>query len=117
NVFFFNITDGRGTCLGVLVVNRKADLDLKRNAVRHSTFLTLLLIVFVLETDRFAAIVTKIRPDSVECTAVVAEYFSGIERIDLDLGTAILTVCPEMFETLEVAALTLPVADLIFNKL
>src|SRR5262249_48906080 len=32
------------------------------------------------------------------------------------LGTAVFTVCPEMLESLEVAAFTLPVSDLVLDE-
>src|SRR5262249_15751085 len=40
-----------------------------------------------------------------------------IERINLNFRSAILTICAEMLEALEVSALTLPVSDLVFDKL
>ena len=115
NVLFLNVADRRDVGLGVLVINRQADLDLERNAVRHSAFLTFLLIVLMLEADRLTAVVAEIRANGVERSAVVTKHFGRIERIDLDLGTAVLTICTQMLEALEVSAFALPVADLVLD--
>ena len=114
--FFLDVADGRDVRVSVLVVDRQADLDLERNAVRHAAFLALLLIVLVLQTDRLAAVVAEIRANGVERAAVVTKHLGRVERIDLDLGAAVLTVCPQVFEALEVSALALPVADLVLDK-
>ena len=71
--------------------------------------------MLVLEADRLAAVVAELRTHGVERAAIVAEHFGRIERIDLDLGSAFFTVGTQMLEALEVAALTLPVADLILD--
>lgn len=73
--------------------------------------------MFVFEAYRFAAIVTQRRPDRVERPAVSAEDLGRIERIDLDLRRAVLTIGSEVLEALEVAALTLPVAYLVLDEL
>ena len=52
------------TRLRILVVNSQPDLDLQRNAVAHAALLALLLIVFVLQADRLAAVFADV--DDVE---------------------------------------------------
>src|SRR5690606_368723 len=116
NVFFLNVADRRNVRVRVLVIDRQADLDLQRYAERHSAFLTFLLVVFVLESDRFAAVRAKLRPNGVERAAVSTENFGRIERIDLYFRTAVLTICAKVFEAFEITALTLPVSDLVFDK-
>jgi hypothetical protein len=71
----------------------------------------------MLESDRLAAVIAKIRADGIESSALVTKDFGRIERVDLDLGSTVLTVCPEMLKALKVAALALPIADLILDKL
>ena len=116
DVFLFDVANRRGTGLCVLVKNRQANLDLKRHAVRHTSLLALLLIMLVLEANRLAAVVAEIGPNGIECSAVITEHFCRVERVDLDLGSAVFAVRPKMFETLEVAALALPVTDLILDE-
>ncbi len=100
----------------ILVVNRQADLDLERHAVAHAAFLAFLLIVLVLQADRLAAVLAKLRTHGIEGAALVTERFAGSERIDLDRRAAVLTVRAQVVETFEAAALTLPVADLILDE-
>jgi hypothetical protein len=69
----------------------------------------------MLEADRLAAVITKIRTNYVKRAAVIAQDFGRVERVYLDLGTTILAVSTEMLETLKIPALTLPVADLVFD--
>jgi len=116
NVLFFNVADGRRSSLYILVENRQPDLYFERDAVRHSAFLTFLLIVLVLEADRFTAVVAEIWPYGIERAAIVTENLCRVERVNLDLGTAVLTICTQVLEALEVAAFALPVADLVLNK-
>jgi len=73
--------------------------------------------MFVLETNGLAAIVAKIWSNCVKGSAVVAEDLSRIERVDLDLGAAVLTVCAKVLEALEITALALPVSDLVLDIL
>ena len=115
NVFFLDIADRRSARFRILVIDRQPDLDLERHAVRHSAFLTFLLIMLVLQADRLTAVVAEIRAYGVERAAIVTEHFGRIERIDLDLRATVLTISSQVFEAFEVSALTLPVADLILN--
>ena len=101
----------------ILVVDSQADLHLERNAVAHAAFLTLLLIVFVLQADRLAAVFAKLRANGVERAALVTKRFAGRQRIDLDRRAAVLTVRAKIVQTFEPSALTLPVADLILDKI
>ena len=103
--------------LRILVVNRQANLDLERHAVAHAAFLTFLLIVLVLEADRLAAVVAKLRTNGVKGAALVTKRFAGGKRIDLDRRTAVLTVCAQVIQTFEMSALALPVSDLILDKI
>jgi hypothetical protein len=73
--------------------------------------------MFVLKADRFAAIVAEVRANGIKGAAVVTEHFGRIERIDLYLGTTVLTICAQMLEALEVTALALPITYLILDIL
>ena len=115
NIFFLDIADRRGARFRILVIDRQPDLDLERHAVRHSAFLTLLLVMLVLQANRLTAVVAEIRAYGVERAAIVTEHFGRIERIDLDLRATVLTISSQVFEAFEVSALTLPVTDLILN--
>ena len=92
-ILFLNVADRRDISLGIFVIDGQTDLDLERDAVRHAALLTLLLIVLVLEADRFTAVVAEIRTDGVERAAIFTKHFGGVKRVNLYLGRAILTVC------------------------
>ena len=85
-------------------------------AVRHAALLALLLIVLVLEADRLTAVVAEIGRTALKVPQLYTAPRPG-ERIDLDLGRAqFLQLAAQMLEALEVAALALPVADLVLDK-
>src|SRR5258708_1131033 len=71
--------------------------------------------MLVLEAYRLAAVVAEIWPDRVEGPAIIAKHFGRVERIDLDFGRAILTICTEMVEGVEISGFTVPVADLVLD--
>jgi hypothetical protein len=48
---------------------------------------------------------------------MITKYLGGVERIDLYFPSAIFTIGPQMLEALQISALALPIADLIFDKL
>jgi len=70
----------------------------------------------VFEANRFTAVVAEIWPHGIKGAAIVTEHLCRIEWVDLDLGTAVLTICTQVLEALKVAALALPIADLVLNK-
>ena len=72
--------------------------------------------MLVLEADGFTAVVAEIRPDSIERAARITKHLGGVERVDLYLGAAVLTIGTEVLKPLKVSALALPVADLVFDK-
>ena len=114
-IFFFNIADGGCSRVRVLIKDRQANAHLERDAERHSALLAFLLVMFVLQANRLAAVVAKIRADRVESSAVVTKDFSRIERIDLYLRAAILTVRTKVLEAFQVSAFALPIADLVLD--
>ena len=72
--------------------------------------------MLVFQTDRLAAVRAKIWTHDVKSSAIVTENFCRIERINLDFRAAILTIGAEMFQSFQISAFALPVADLIFDK-
>jgi hypothetical protein len=58
-------------------------MRLSADAIRRAAFLTFLLVVFVFQTDRLAAVRAEFRAHGIESSAVVAENFRRIERVNL----------------------------------
>src|SRR5688572_4284997 len=73
---FFNVTNRQCFRFRILVINRQTDLYFERNAIAHAAFLTLLLIVFVFQSNGLAAVFTELWADGVERSALVAERFA-----------------------------------------
>ena len=117
NFFFFDVADREDFSFRILVVNRQPNFYLERNAVAHAAFLTLLLIVLVLQTDWLAAVFAELRAYLIKRAALVAKSFACRQRVDLDGRTAALTICAQVVKTFQPSALTLPVADLIFDEI
>src|SRR5205807_8347482 len=117
NFFFLDVANRFYVGVRILVVNGEANLYLQRNAVAHAALLTLLLIVLVLEPDRLAAIRAQLRTHWIESAADVTERFSGPQRIDLNAGLAVLAGGAQILKPFQVAALTLPVADVILDEI
>src|SRR5258708_6072175 len=100
----------------IFVVDSQPDLYLEGHAIAHAALLTFLLIVFVLEANGLAAVRAKFRPDIIKGAAHVTECLAWPQRIDLDAGLATLTRRAQVFQSFQIAALALPIADLIFDK-
>src|SRR5438105_1758237 len=92
DILFLKIANRGDIGLRVLVVNRQADLDLKRDAVRHAPLLALLLVMLVLETNGLAAVVAQVWANRVKGAAVRTEHLGGVKGVYLDFGRAILTI-------------------------
>jgi hypothetical protein len=58
--FFLDVTNRERFGFGILVVDGQADFHLQGYAVTHPAFLTLLLIVLMLQPDRLTAVFTKL---------------------------------------------------------
>src|SRR5204863_5757255 len=101
----------------IFVVNRQPDLHLERHAVAHAALLTFLLIVLVLKTYGFAAVLAKLWSHVIESAAFMAEGFACGERIHLNSRTACFAVRSQVIEPFEPAALALPVSNLILDKI
>ncbi len=97
--------------LGVLVVDLEADGDLQRCRVGHAALFALRLVILQLQTDRVTALVAEVRGVLVVGAALLAKHFAGMERIGDHHGAAIDAGGTQVMQSLEVAALALPVAD------
>ena len=75
-VFFLNITHRHRFRVRVFIVNRQANLDLERYAVRHAPVLAFYLVMFVFQADGFAAVGTQIGPHLVKSSAMRTERFT-----------------------------------------
>jgi hypothetical protein len=117
NVLFLDVADRSKHLSRVLVIDRQTDLDLERDAVGHAALLAFLLVVFVFEADRLAAVVAERRADGIKGSAILAENLGRVERVHLDLRRAVLAICSQVLQAFEVAALALPVADLVLDVL
>src|ERR1044071_9825425 len=82
--FFLDVADRENFRVRILVEDSEPDLYLERNAVAHAAFLTLLLIVLVFQTDRLAAVFTKLRTNKIECAATMTKRVAGSQRVHLN---------------------------------
>src|SRR5262249_10287786 len=114
---FLDVADRLDVRIRILVVNRETNLHLERHAVTHAALLALLLIVLVFQAAGLAAVRAQFGTNRIESAANVAECLARTQRIDFDLRAAALTGRAQVLETFEVAALTLPVADLVLDKI
>src|SRR6266550_5598972 len=114
--FFLDVANRFYVRVRIFVVDGQPDLYFERHAIAHAALLTLLLIMFVLESDGLAAVRAKFRTDVIEGAAHVTECLAGPQRIDFDTGLAILARRAQVFQSFQIAALALPIADLIFDK-
>src|SRR5262249_728764 len=90
--FFLDVADRQDFGVRIFVENSEPDLDLQRNAVAHAAFLALLLIVFVFQTDRLAAVFAKLRANKVERAATMTKRVARGQRVHLDRSAAVFTV-------------------------
>ncbi len=97
--------------LGVLVVDLEADGDLERCRVGHAALFALCLVVLQLQTDGVAALGAEVRGVLVVGSAEVAEDIARVKGVGDDHVAAVGAGGAQVVETLEVAALALPVAD------
>ena len=104
---------------GVFGVDGETDGDFERRGISHATLFAFGLIVFQLQADRVAALITEGNDVAVERAAMVAENVAGMKRIGLD-GRAARRVPAggtKVMQPFQIAALALPVADRIIDEL
>src|SRR5215207_2771925 len=117
NFFFLDIPDRQNLSVRILVEHSEPDFYLERHAVAHAALLALLLVVLMLQADRLAAVFAKLRSNKVECAAAMTKRFARCQWIHLNGRTAVLAVRSQVVQAFETSTFTLPVTDLIFDKI
>ena len=119
NFLFFDVANSLVAGLRVFVVDRQADGDFERRRIGHAALFALGHIVLQLQGHGIAAAITERDDVLVERAALVAEHIAGMERIGADFGTAVRIAADgaKVMQTLQIAALALPVADRVIDKL
>jgi hypothetical protein len=119
NFLFLDVADGLVTGFRVLIEHGQPDGDLERSRVGHAALFALGHVVFELQTHGIAAAVAESDDVLVERSAARAQHVAQVERIGLDGGAAsrIAAGGAQMVQTLQVAALALPVADGVIDEL
>ena len=113
---FLDVANALGAGFGIFVEDREANRDFERSGVRHAALFALVYVVLELQADRVAALVAEIGSVGVVGAALSAKNFSRMKRIGNDRGSAIPAGSAKVMETLEVSALTLPVANGVVNE-
>jgi hypothetical protein len=85
--------------------------DLERCGVGHAALFALCLVVLQLQADGVAALGAKVRGILVVGSAEVTKHIARVEGVGDDHVAAVGAGRAQVVETLEVAALALPVAD------
>ena len=112
-----DVADGLVAGLRVFVEDGQPHRDLQRRAVSHAALFALGHVILQLQADRIAALVAEIRGVGVVGAALVAKHFARVERIGDHRCAAIAAGGAQMVQPFEVAALALPVADCVIDKL
>src|SRR5208283_4274972 len=107
----FDVADGAGAGLGVLVPDGKPHGDLERSGIGHAALLALGHVVLQLQADWIAALVAEVGRIRVVRAAFVAEHFAGMERVGNHRRSAVFASGAEVVQAFQVSALALPVAD------
>ena len=97
--------------LGVLVVDLQTDRDLQRGGVGHAALFALCLVVLQLQADGVAALGAEVRGVLVVGSAEITQHVARVEGVGDDHVAAVRAGRAQVVQTLEVAALALPVAD------
>ncbi len=111
-----DVANGLRAGLSVLVVDRQAHRDLERSRIGHAALFALCLIVLELQADRVAALVAEVRRVLVVGAALGAEHIARMKRVGDDHVAAIHAGGTQVMQSLQVAALALPVADGVINE-
>ena len=114
---FFNIANGAITGLRIFIEDGETHSDLEGRRVSHAALFALAHVVFQLQTNRVAALVAEVGRVGVVRAALAAEHVAGMERIRNDGVAAVLASGTQVMQTLQVAALALPVTDGVVHKL
>src|SRR5437588_1326250 len=116
NFLFLDVANGAIASLCIFLENGQAHRDLKRRRVGHASLFALAYVVFQLQADRVAALIAEIRSIRIVGSALLAKHITGMERIGDDSRSTIPAGRTQVMQTLQVAALALPVANSEINK-
>src|ERR1019366_2335399 len=103
--------------LGILVVDLETDSDLERSGISHAALFALCLVILQLQADRISAFGAEVGGVLVIGSAETAEHIARVEGVSDDHMAAVGAGGAQVVETLEIAALALPVTDREVNEL
>ena len=116
DLLLLDISDRSNFSVGVFVPHDQPDGHLKRNGKGHPPLLALVQVVFEVQLDRITTIITTLDfVWIVDTTALTSNGVDGVGIQDQGLPT-LLTLRPQMLETIQLATLTLPVADRVLDE-
>ena len=117
DLLLLDVADGLRAGLRILVPDDQADGDLQGHGERHAALLALVDVVLQLERDGVAADIAHVALDDVRAAAARAEHFAIAVRIGNQHVAAAGARLPQVVQSLQLAALALPVADGVLDEL
>src|SRR3990170_4999138 len=108
---------GTANVMWVLVPHDEADRDLERHGERHAALLALLDVVLELHLHGRPAQIAHVAAGVVGAAAGRADHGALAVRIGHEHGAAPLALRAQVLETLQPAALALPVPDGVLDEL
>src|ERR1700731_4337778 len=117
NFLFFNVADGTVSGLRVLIEDGQPHGDLERRGISHAALFALGHVILQLQSDWVTALIAEVWSVGVVRSALQAQHFPRMKRVGDNGIAAILTSGAQVMQTLEVAALALPVTNGVIHKL
>src|SRR5882762_8561332 len=116
NFLLLDVANGFRAGVRVFIVYGETNSDLERGGIRHAALLALVHVVLQLHGNRVAALVAEGRRILVEGAALLADHIARLIRIGDDGSAAIPAGGAQVVQTLQVAALALPVSDRVIHE-
>src|ERR1700683_825482 len=116
NFLFLDVANVLRAGVGIFIVNGEADGDLQRRGVGHAALLALGHVVFQLQGDGVAALIAKGWSVLVKGAALRANHIAGAIWVGDHGSAAIAASSAEVVQTAQMAALALPVANGVVDK-
>src|SRR5438067_1979067 len=117
DLLLLDVADGLHAGLGILVPDHEADRHLERHCVGHAALLALVDVVLQLQADGVAADVADVAARLVRFAAARAEHLAVAVRIRDQRRAAVAARLAQMMQSLQLAALALPVPDRVLDEL
>src|SRR5262249_16596589 len=117
DLLLLDVADGLDAGLGILVPDHEADRHLQRHGVGHAALLALVDVVLQLEADGVAADVAHVAARLVCLAAARPEDFTVAVRVGNQGRAAVAARLAQVVQSLQLAALALPVADRVLDEL